>query len=109
MMLEAGRRSAQEGGAGGITEVALPARVLSQMHPTTRGYRTESGCTVFVAREPQGWHLSIAHSDRYPTWDEIADVRYALLPDEIHAAIILPPKAEYVNIHNNCFHVHEIA
>lgn len=107
-MLEAGRRSAQEGGAGAIREFVIPANLLRQMHYTTRGYKTESGCSVFVAREPQGWHLSIAHTDRYPTWDEIADVRYALLPDEIYAAIIMPPKAEYVNVHNNCFHVHEI-
>lgn len=95
-------------GAGAISEIVLPFNVLSRMHPTTRGYRTESGCTIFVAREPQGWHLSIAHEDRYPTWDEIADARYELLPDEIYAAIIMPPKAEYVNIHGNCFHVHEV-
>lgn len=107
-MLAIGSRSAEEGGAGAIHEIAIPASVLANMHPTTRGFRTESGCTVLVAREPQGWHLSIAHTDRYPTWDEIADVRYALLPDEICAAIIMPPKSEYVNIHNNCFHVHEV-
>lgn len=86
----------------------MPASLLGRMHPTTRAFRTESGCTIFVAREPQGWHMSIAHADRYPTWDEIADARYALLPDEIYAAIIMPPKGEYVNIHNNCFHVHEV-
>lgn len=108
-MLAAGRRTAQEGGAGAISEVALPASVLSVMHPTVRGYRTESGCTVLVAREPAGWHLSIAHSERYPTWDEIADARYALLPDEIYAAVILPPKAEYVNLHDNCFHVRQVS
>lgn len=98
-------RIPKEHGAGTITETVVPNAPL---HITTRAYRTGSGCTVLVAREPQGWHLSIAHEHRYPTWDEIADVRYKLLPDEVYMAIILPPKAEYVNLHDNCFHLHEV-
>jgi len=63
---------------------------------------------VFVARENGEWNLSISHPNRYPTWDEIHDARYQLLPNEITVAMILPPKKEYVNIHSNCFHLHEI-
>lgn len=54
------------------------------------------------------WHISISHPYRYPTWDEIYTARYDFLPAEINAAIILPRKSEYVNIHPNCFHVHEL-
>jgi hypothetical protein len=54
------------------------------------------------------WHLSISHPYRYPTWDEIYTARYDLLPAEINCAIFLPRKSEYVNIHPNCFHVHEV-
>lgn len=54
------------------------------------------------------WHLSIAHQTRYPTWDEIRSARYQLLPGEVTMAMLLPPKDQYVNLHNNCFHLHEI-
>lgn len=73
-------------------------------------------CAVFVAIDPskergvlrQRWHLSISHPSRYPSWDEIKEARYRLTPDQITMAMILPPTAEYVNLHPNCFHLHEI-
>lgn len=64
---------------------------------------------AFVATEEGLLHLSISHPMRYPNWDEIKDARYTLLPDEKTFAILLPPKAEYVNQHKNCFHLHELA
>lgn len=64
---------------------------------------------VIVAWEPgNGWHLSISHPTRYPTWEEIRDARYELLPDACTMGMLLPPKAEYVNLHPNCFHLHEV-
>lgn len=67
---------------------------------------------VMVAQEPHGakmrWHLSISCQNRYPTWEEIKDARYTLLPAGLTFAQILPPLTEYVNIHSNCFHLWEI-
>lgn len=54
------------------------------------------------------WHMSISCVRRYPVWDEIRDARYALLPDNVTMAMLLPPKSQYVNLHPNCFHLHEI-
>jgi hypothetical protein len=67
-------------------------------------------CTVIVTRD-RGveWHLSITHHSRYPTWDEIAQARYRCLPDDIWVAMYLPPASDYVNVHPNCFQLHEIA
>lgn len=67
---------------------------------------------IWISREIHGgclrWHLSISCQKRYPTWDEIRDARYDLMPDNITMGMLLPPKAQYVNIHPNCFHLHEI-
>src|SRR6266852_6856980 len=52
-------------------------------------------------------HLSISHPHRYPKWAEISDARYSLLPDSAYMVMYLPPKSEYVNCHENCFHLHE--
>lgn len=56
-----------------------------------------------------GWHLSISCQNRYPTWDEIKHARYDLLPADITMAMLLPPADEYVNLHKNCFHLHQIS
>jgi hypothetical protein len=63
---------------------------------------------VFAGQEPAGWHLSISHPRRNPTWEEIKQARYDLCPHNITMAMILPPTEEYVNIHNFCFHLHQI-
>ncbi len=63
---------------------------------------------VLVGRSPQGWHLSISHKSRYPTWDEIAHARYELIPNEVTMAMLLPPTEEYVNLHQNTFHLWEV-
>jgi len=57
------------------------------------------------------WHMSISTRTRYPVWDEIRDAWYALKPKECAnttMAMLLPPQSEYVNLHPNCFHLHEI-
>ena len=69
---------------------------------------------AIVAQEPLGpsgvlrWHASISVEGRYPTWDEIADARYTLLPTDILVAMLLPPPDQYVNAHPTTFHLHEI-
>jgi hypothetical protein len=69
------------------------------------------GDTRVCVEKAEGlWHVSISCPHRYPTWDEIYTAWYDLVPDapEINGAIILPRKAEYVNIHKNCFHVYQL-
>ena len=66
-------------------------------------------CRVMAGVDPDGaYHLSISCPSRYPTWEEIKQARYDLCPADIHMAMILPPKTDYVNIHDNCFHLHQI-
>lgn len=70
--------------------------------------------TALVGQEPDGWHLSISHKHkkpgmkRYPSWDEIAESRYSLLPSELTFAMILPPPEQYVAVHDTTFHLHQI-
>lgn len=67
---------------------------------------------AFVTRnfigEESRWHLSVSCAGRYPTWDEIADARYDLLPAGIDMAMILPPLRDYVNDHPFVLQLHEI-
>jgi hypothetical protein len=51
-------------------------------------------------------HFSISHTQRDPTWEEIASTRYALLPKAKDCVMVLPPEWDYANLHEHCFHVH---
>ena len=72
-------------------------------------------CGIIVAQEPSDkkgmiWHMSISCKDRNPTWEEIRDAWYKLVPNakNITGAMYFPPEEEYVNVHQHCFHVYEV-
>ena len=109
--------------------ITLPAAVLataaSAGEPGVRGYQRPAGgghLTVLVAQavwpgwDGPHWHLSVSHRTnehpprpgRYPQWDEVADARYRFVPDGVTMAMLLPPQAEYINIHETCFHLWEV-
>lgn len=104
-------------GHGGNTKLPalqsfeLPAEVEIGLEPNTRAYMLGQ-CRVLTAppHGSRGWHMSIAHKTRYPTWDEIAKAWYETVPDSEQriACMVLPPRSEYVNIANYCFHIHEL-
>lgn len=115
-------RTAKGRRAGKLTAVPVPepTRSLPGDHVA---FRTASGCSVIVGKEPTRmapadiwlppgelllWHLSVSHAHRYPSWDEIADVRYELVPDEVTMALLLSPPDEYINAHEFCFHLWQI-
>jgi hypothetical protein len=41
-------------------------------------------------------HISIAHPDRPPTWDEVYTARYDLMPENIKCGIILPNRSNHL-------------
>ena len=115
-------RSRATHGAGPLTPVALPD-VLAQLPGEHKAYRSRTGLSVFLSREParaapggiwlpdgalELWHISVSHASRYPTWDEVADVRYMLVPDDVTMALLLPPRDQYVNVDGHCFHLWQI-
>lgn len=66
-------------------------------------------CTVHHRLdEENGHYLSVSHPSRYPTWDEVAEARYRLVPDRFVMAMIMPPMKHYLNIHPYMFNVHQI-
>lgn len=64
-------------------------------------------CRILVTVDDERIHMSISHPTRYPTWDEIKEARYKFVPDNKFMVMVLPPKANYVNVHPFCFHLWE--
>ncbi|MFA7101475.1 MAG: hypothetical protein WC196_07110 [Bacilli bacterium] len=86
----------------------LKAQLAGQLEATCFAYRMGE-ISILVSKElGLGWHMSVAHPSRYPTWDEMVHIRYTLLPDEVTMAMFLPPQSEYINIHNNCFQLYQV-
>ncbi|HEV8448561.1 MAG TPA: hypothetical protein VGQ44_17145 [Gemmatimonadaceae bacterium] len=90
-------------------EASLPPDVKQLVAGRTRLYvSTRTLCKVLVSHEPAtGWHLSISHPWRDPSWDEIKSARYTLLGDELRMTMDLPPSSEFVDVHEYCFHLYE--
>ena len=90
----------------GYVEVQVPEVTLKEGNPT-RAFR-RGKCNIMISDVDGIWHLSISTPDRLPTWEMVKKVRYDLLPDKATMAMLLPPKAQYVDVHPFCFHLWEI-
>ena len=93
----------------GWREVPL-LEVVKQMIPAPSSAWVKGEChIIYSMMEDHGdglWnHVSISCHDRYPTWEEILDARYAFFTEDDEVFQILPPKREYNNLHPNCFHL----
>ncbi|WP_323985914.1 DUF7694 domain-containing protein [Microbacterium plantarum] len=53
-------------------------------------------------------HVSVSHSSRLPSWDELADARYRFMPDRMTVGQLLPPRAEWVDHHPRTLHLWEL-
>lgn len=91
------------------TAISEPTWTGPIRHPLGVGdvYRSDT-VTAIASIEPTGAHISISAPGRYPTWDEIASIKEHVFPD-VRMAMILPPRAEHVNLHATCLHIWEVA
>jgi hypothetical protein len=71
---------------------------------------------ALVGREPVGpddddadprWHISLARSDRLPTWQELVDAAHALRPGVVFC-VPLPPRSWWLNVHEYTLHLWEL-
>lgn len=73
-------------------------------------YKHNSGTiaivTVEVHEDKKKWlHVSISRRNKLPTWEHLKDAKETFIGKDKMAVQILPPAAEYVNLHPNCLHL----
>lgn len=76
------------------------AAYVNRRHPMT--------LICSIARESDGrlWeHISLAHRDRTPRWEELVAVKEWLVGTTTYAYQVVPPRAVYVNLHPNVLHL----
>lgn len=65
------------------------------------------GKTIFINKEDGLWHLSV--SANHPLgYFEMKEVRYKFMPNDMQVAQIFPPREQFVNIHENCYHLFQL-
>ena len=62
--------------------------------------------SIAIEEDLRTWvHLSIAHRKRMPTYNDLAFLKKYWLGDDRKAIMVMPAKAEHVNIHKYCLHL----
>lgn len=73
-------------------------------------FRGSTGCRAIVTTELYGLrHLSVSAEGRYPTWDELASAKDKFIGEDARAAMMFPPRSEYVNLHQTTLHIWELS
>lgn len=62
---------------------------------------------VFINNEFGHWHLSVS-SNHTLGYYELKEIRYIFMPNDMNVAQIFPPREQFVNVHENCFHLFEL-
>lgn len=71
------------------------------------GIYNYQGMKVVVAVEDGMWHLSV--SAKFPLgYQQLKKLRYMFLPNNVCIAQIFPPREEFVNVFENCWHLWQI-
>lgn len=65
------------------------------------------GKIILITIDDGKWHMSIS-ANRPLGYYEMKQMRYMFLPNRVSAAQIFPPREEFVNLHENCYHLFEI-
>lgn len=74
-----------------------------------RRYVADDGILILASldRSPHGalLHVSLSRADRLPSWEEVKAIRSAFYPPDIDVMMVLPAEADYINVHQYCFHL----
>ena len=97
------------GNTPNLPKIRETNHIKSMIQPGSRTFKM-GRAQIFVSPpfDEQGWHMSISRPDKYPSWDEIAKARYELIDNDLVMVMVLPRPEDYINIHNYCFHLHEL-
>ena len=65
------------------------------------------GKNILITIDEGMWHVSI-NSNHLLSYYELKELRYLFIADHRHMAHIFPPRSEFINLSENCFHLYEL-
>ena len=89
--------------------VGVKAALINQGASDCRAFSSKNGLRVVQTIDSGAHgklrHVSVSHPERYPTWEEIKEVKERFFGPDQDTMMVLPRKELYVNLHRNCFHL----
>ncbi len=75
-------------------------------------YKSRDGLAVIVScsveEDGKPWiHLSVSRKKSIPTWVDLVNVKEIFMGKDALAIQILPPRSEYINVHEFCLHLYQ--
>ncbi|WP_445246329.1 DUF7694 domain-containing protein [Microcoleus sp. OTE_8_concoct_300] len=95
------------------TAEELPCNWLVQAIGLDGGaYKSRDGLIVIISgsieKDGYSWvHLSLSRKKSVPTWIDLVKVKELFLGADSVAIQILPPRSEWVNVHEFCLHLYQ--
>ena len=72
------------------------------------GFFCWKGKDIAITIDAGLWHLSAACNHTLGYY-ELKEIRYTFLPNAMFVAQVFPPREDFVNVHENCFHLWQLA
>lgn len=72
------------------------------------GFFQWKGKEIFITIDAGLWHLS-ASTNHTIGYYELKELRYEFMPNAMFVAQVFPPREEFVNLDQNCFHLWQLA
>jgi hypothetical protein len=66
------------------------------------------GASIDTSEHGPLLHVSASQPKHWPTWETMGALRSFFFPDTVDVAMIMPRRADYVNLHNYCLHCWQI-
>lgn len=66
------------------------------------------GKKIIITIDEGLWHLSVSCNHTLGYY-ELKEIRYTFLPNNMFVAQVFPPREDFVNLHENCFHLWQLA
>ncbi|PSB52046.1 hypothetical protein C7B67_08540 [filamentous cyanobacterium Phorm 6] len=79
--------------------------------PDGGAYKSRDGLIVIIScsieKDGNWWvHLSLSRKKSVPTWIDLVKVKEIFLGADALAIQVLPPRSEWVNVHEFCLHLY---
>lgn len=71
------------------------------------GHFQYKGKDIIITVDGGLWHLSV-NAGRTLGYYELKEIRYKFMPNDMSVAQIFPPREEFVNVAEHCFHLYEL-
>ena len=85
-----------------------PISVEDEYGSYSTGYFRWKGKDIFITVDEGLWHLS-ASCNHTIGYYELKELRYQFMPNKMYVAQVFPPREDFVNVSENCFHLWQLA